>query len=261
MTGAESAYGEISLLTYGIIALAAFAGTLLASMSGTGSGLLLAPILVPLIGVKALLPVIAVGSLLGNIARAWVYRDWIDWRLFLRIGLPSVPGVFIGVLIYEWMPQTILLAVVGAFIIASIPLRRWADTLEIKPSPAGMVGCSFGFGVISGSLPAGGIVLIAMLLGMGIRGGAILGTDAAISILTNLCRVGGFSTVDLLNTQLVIIGCIIGAVTVPAAYIGRFLVVRIGIKVHTMLLDTVVALTGIYFIYEATRAWLFTPEG
>ena len=140
MTGAESVYGELSLATYGLVALAAFAGTLLSSMSGTGSSLLLAPVLVPLIGVKALLPVIAVGSLFGNMARAWVYRDWIDWRLFLKVGLPAVPGVLIGVLVYDWLPQSALLAVFGVFMIASLPIRRWTDRLELKPGKIGMIG-------------------------------------------------------------------------------------------------------------------------
>ena len=83
MTGIET---ELSLVTYAFVAMAAFAGALIASMSGSGSSLLLAPVLLPLIGIKALLPVIAVGSLFGNIARAWVYKEWIEWKLFKKVG-------------------------------------------------------------------------------------------------------------------------------------------------------------------------------
>lgn len=256
MTGAEAVTGDITLTTYAIVALAGFAGSLLASMSGTGSSLLLAPVLVPLIGVKALLPVIAIGSLFGNMARAWVYREWIDWRMFVKVGLPAAPGVLVGVMIYDWLPQSALLFIFGIFMIASLPIRRWTDKLEIKPGKAGMLGGSFGFGIIAGSVPLGGVILVAMLLGFGLRGGAILGTDAMISILTNLGRVGGFTAVELLNTQLLIIGLIIGAVTLPAAYIGRFMVQRMGVKIHTMLLDGVVILTGCYFLFEAARRWL-----
>lgn len=253
MTGMET---ELSLTTYGIVALAAFAGALLASMSGTGSSLLIAPVLVPLIGVKALLPVIAVGSLFGNIARAWVYREWIDRKLFIKVGLPAAPGVFVGVLIYDWLPQSSLLAIFGLFMIASLPIRRWTDSLKLKPNPAGVAGGSFGFGIIAGSVPLGGVVLVAMLLGFGLRGGAILGTDATISVLTNLCRVGGFTSVELLDFQLVTLGIIIGVMTVPAAYIGRYMVVRMNVNIHTKLLDGVVILTGCYFLYEATKVWL-----
>ena len=251
MTGIET---ELSLVTYAIVAIAAFAGALLASMSGSGSSLLLAPVLLPLIGIKALLPVIAVGSLFGNIARAWVYKEWIEWKLFTKVGLPAAPGVIVGVLIYDWLPQATLLAIFGLFMIVSLPIRRWTDSLKLKPSPTGVASGSFSFGIIAGSVPLGGIVLVAMLLGFGLRGGAILGTDAMISVLTNFCRVGGFTSVGLLNLQLIILGIIIGVMTIPAAYIGRYLVVRMGVKIHTVLLDGVVILTGCYFVFEAARS-------
>ncbi|HAA91136.1 MAG: hypothetical protein CMM48_05665 [Rhodospirillaceae bacterium] len=257
MTGAEPIYTEISLLTYGVIALAAFVGAVLASMSGTGSSLLLAPVLVPVFGVKALLPIIAVGSLFGNIARAWVYREWIDRKTCLKISIFCVPGVIFGVLIYDWLDQRTLLAVIGAFMILSVPVRRWSDHLEIKPSNRGMIGGSLGYGVIAGALPSGGVVLVAMLLGFGLRGGAVLGTDSVISIVTNLARVGGFGSVDLLNEQYLILGLLIGAANIPAALVARFLVTRMGLKLHTVLLDGIVTLTGIYFIYQAVRAWLY----
>jgi uncharacterized membrane protein YfcA len=256
MTGAEAATGEIGLAAYALIAACAFIGATIAAMSGTGSSLLLAPVLVPLIGVKALLPVISVGSLIGNIARVWVYRGWVDWRSFVLIAVPCVPGVVIGVLIYDWMPQLTLLSVVGVFMILSVPIRRWADRLEMRPSKPGIVAGGFGTGIISGALPSGGIVLVAMLMGMGLRGGAVLGTDAMISILTNITRVSGFGAVDLLDTQLLIIGLLCGAVQIPAAYIARFLITRMGIKLHTVILDCVVILTGLYFVAQALHTWL-----
>ena len=53
---------------------AAFLSSILGALSGFGAGILVMPFLVPLVGVKGVVPVMAVAMIIANVARIWVYR-------------------------------------------------------------------------------------------------------------------------------------------------------------------------------------------
>ena len=53
---------------------AAFFSSILGALSGFGAGILVMPFLVPLVGVKGVVPVMAVAMIIANVARIWVYR-------------------------------------------------------------------------------------------------------------------------------------------------------------------------------------------
>lgn len=56
-----------------VIALtAAFLSSILGALSGFGAGILFMPFLVPLVGVKGVVPVVAIAMLIANVARIWV---------------------------------------------------------------------------------------------------------------------------------------------------------------------------------------------
>ena len=58
-----------------VVALtAAFFSSILGALSGFGAGVLVMPFLVPLVGIKGVVPVMAVAMVIANVARIWVYR-------------------------------------------------------------------------------------------------------------------------------------------------------------------------------------------
>ena len=49
---------------------------------------------------------------------------------------------------------------------------------------------------------------------------------------------------------------VLGLILLLLHIAGQNLVVRMGINIHTKLLDSVVILTGCYFLFEAAKIWL-----
>jgi uncharacterized membrane protein YfcA len=72
--------------------LVAFAASILGGLSGFGTGLALPVFLVPLVGVKDVIPVMAVAILFNNGGRVlafWREIQWTHVRLLLALGLPA----------------------------------------------------------------------------------------------------------------------------------------------------------------------------
>jgi len=243
--------GPAGFLVLGAIA---FVGSILGGISSFGAGLIVTPFLMPIVGVKAVVPVMAVAMTIGNLSRFWVYRHQVDKRTVMRIIVPALPGVIIGTLVYDLLPQRELAILIGAFLLVSIPLRQSFAKRAVTPTTGTVVGFSGVFGLISGALPGGGVVLMPLLLGLGLVRGAIVGTDAVIGAVVSFLKIGMFGKLDLINQELLIAGLLVGLCMVPGAYGARWLIDRLHVRVHTAIIEVMVALSGLSFIWSGLAA-------
>ena len=69
-------WGTVDLV---IVLAVAFFSSILGALSGFGGGVLVMPFLVPLVGVKGVVPVMAVAMLIANVARIWVIGPRFGW--------------------------------------------------------------------------------------------------------------------------------------------------------------------------------------
>lgn len=245
----------LSPLGFLILGVVSFAGAVLGGVSSFGAGLIVTPFLVPVVGVKAVVPVMSVAMTLGNLSRFWVYRHQVDKRTVLRIMVPALPAVIAGTLVYDLLPQRELAILIGAFLLVSIPLRRSFARRAVTPTAGAVVGFSGAFGLISGALPGGGVVLMPLLLGLGLVRGAVVGTDAVIGTAVNVVKIGMFGKLDLVNQELLVAGLLVGLCMVPGAYGARWLIERLHVRLHTTIIETLVVFSGLSFIWSGLAAW------
>lgn len=242
---------ELGWLGFVALGLVAFGGAVLGGVSGFGAGLVVAPFLVPVVGVKGVVPVLAVAMTFGNLSRLWVYRRQVRPELVLRVLLPALPGVALGALVFDWLPQAPLAALLGGFLLVSIPLRRWMAKRRIVPTPAAVIGIGFLFGLVAGALPGGGVIVVPLLLGLGLAGGALVGTDAVIGAAVNVVKVVLYGGLDLMDAELLLGGVLVGLCMVPGAYAARWLIERVALSVHVALVELLVAFSGLSFLWGA----------
>jgi len=125
--------------------LVAFAASILGGLSGFGTGLVLPVFLVPLVGVTNVIPAMAVAMLLNNGSRVVAFRREIAWdhvRRLLWLGLPACVAGAYG---YTLLSANWVAALLGAFLLVSIPLRRLLKHAQLRFSP-GVAGYAFTFG-------------------------------------------------------------------------------------------------------------------
>ena len=93
--------------------------------------------------------------------------------------------------------------------------------------------------------------MIPALLGAGLTGMAVLGTDAVIGLATLVTKAVVFSSFDVLTPQLLLIGCLLGVCMIPGTYLARWLVLRTPLHVHVVAMEGVVVFGACSFLWSA----------
>jgi uncharacterized membrane protein YfcA len=241
----ETVLGDVSAVELLVIAAAAFVAGTCSGMTGFGGGLLLPPVLAPIIGVQHVVPVLSLAMLMTNGHRLWLYRKHVDRKLTGAVLITLVPAVVIGALIYLALPVEAISIVLGVFLLLSLPAGRILSRRKLRLGPAGVSMAGGLLGIMSGITPGAGILMVPVLLGAGLVGEAFLATDASISIAVNLTKAVMFNGLGGLSLDLLIVGLAIGASTIPGNYLARWILRRTSIRLHARLLELLVLVGGL----------------
>ncbi len=241
----EFALSNVSLVDLVVIGAAAFIAGTCSGMTGFGGGLLLPPILAPIIGVQPIVPVLSFAMLMTNAHRLWLYRRHADLKLIGAVLVIVVPAVVIGTTIYLALPPQVISIVLGSFLLLSIPIGRLFARRKLQLGTAGVSVAGGVVGLISGTTSGAGMLMVPILLGAGLVGEAFLATDASISIATNLTKAVIFNQLGSLPLNLLAIGLLIGACTLPGNHAARWILRRTSVRVHTRLLELIVLIGGL----------------
>jgi uncharacterized protein len=239
--------------TLAAVALLGLGAAVIGSVGGFGTGIILTAALAPLIGVKALVPVLAVAGVIINAGRFWFYRRHLDRRTFAIVLASALPFLVLGAWIYSVLDARTLGVVLGLVIIASVPLRRLLKKHAIVIGPAGLGVGGGVFGLASGVATGTGVILVSLLLGTGLSGPAVLATDALVSIALDLCKAALFQRFDLLDAQAFSTGVVIGFASIPGSAIAAWLVTRVGAKLHVLFMEALILVGGAFMLWHSWR--------
>jgi uncharacterized protein len=235
-----------------VAALAVVAATI-SGMSGFGTGVILTAALVPLIGVKAVIPVMAVAGIVINAGRFWFYRQHLDRRTLALVLAASIPFLVLGTWIYSILDARALGTVLGIAVIAFVPLRRFLHSRKIVISPPGLAVGSGIFGLATGVATGTGVILVSLLLGTGLATPAVLATDAMVSIVLDLCKAALFQRFDLLDTAAFFTGLVIGFASIPGSALAAWLVRKMHAHLHVLFMEALILVGGASMLWHSWR--------
>jgi uncharacterized membrane protein YfcA len=239
--------------TLAAVALVAMGAAIVGGMGGFGTGVILTVALVPLIGVKALVPVLAVAGVIINAGRFWFFRASLERRA-LGIALASaLPFLVLGTWLYSILDARAVGTILGVAVIASVPLRRILKHKAVTLTMPGLAIGSGVFGLASGVATGTGVILVSLLLGAGLTGPAVLATDALVSIALDLCKAALFQRFDLLDSQAFFTGAVIGIATIPGSAIAAWLATRLGAKLHVLFMEALIITGGAFMLWHSWR--------
>ena len=226
-----------------------FVAAALGGMSGFGSGLIITLFITPIIGPKAVIPVISVMMLINNASRAWFFRSHLEPKRILLIAGTAVPASALGALLYVRMDSGMVQGVLGAILMASVPLRRWMAGRMMEPNRPTVIAVSGAYGFLSSVIVGAGMLVIPILMGFGLAGPALLATDAAIAVIVNFGKIIFFGTLDALTLSLFVVAFAMGLCTIPGAWVAAWIVKRTDIRIHTLFIEILIVVGGASLIY------------
>jgi len=245
-----SLLGQLDVLTIVLVALAAFATALFHSVAGFAGALLLSVCLAPLIGVRAVVPIVALAMIISNSNRILLFRNQIDWKAYRSIMITGLPSIVIGAVIYLYLPVKAIAIVMGCFLIISIPLRRVFKKRNYSVGYRGLSLVAIVYGVVSGTVFGGGMILGPFLLGAGIVGQGLVGLIAALGLTLNITKTLVFGAGDLLNREMISLGILVGVFTIPGGMLGKWIVKNTKLEVHTIIVEALMFVGGCYFLFQ-----------
>jgi uncharacterized membrane protein YfcA len=246
-----AALTALSLTQFLSVAGMALIASVVGGVAGYGTGALMPLVLVPLVGAEPVVPIIAISALMTNSSRAAAFRRLIDWRRVLIVLAAAVPLSALGAWGYTLLTSVGASIVIGGMLMASVPLRRLLKRHEVQVSDRGLAAASVGYGLLVGGTVGSGIILLSLLMAAGLEGGAVIATDASISIVIGLVKIAVFGIAGVMSAQVVALALLIGVIAFPGAFLAKALVERMPIHLHTALLDAVVLLGGAFVILQA----------
>ena len=239
--------------TLAAVAAVALVAAVVGGVGGFGTGIILTASLVPLIGIKAVIPVLAVAGVIINAGRFWFYRASLDRRTLSLVLVSSLPFLVLGTWIYSLLDARALGTVLGILVLGFIPTRRFLAHHGVKLGDSSLVVGSGVFGLASGITSGTGVILVSLLLGSGLTGQAVLATDALTTIALDLCKAALFQRFDLLDAEAAATGVVIGVATIPGSAVAAWLVTRMGAHLHVFFIEALIFFGGSFMLWHAWR--------
>jgi len=233
---------------WAILVAAALVGSTVGGVAGFGAGVVLLPVLALVLGVRAAVVTLTVTMLLGNVSRIWWSRADIHWPVVGRYLLGAVPGTALGVALFAGTSSARLSAIIGAFLIAAVPLRRLllARHFTVRLRHFGPLGAAMG--LISALVVTTGPMITPFFLAYGLRRGAFIATEASCALAMHLVRGAGFAKLALVTRETALLGATLGATMFFGSWLGRRIVDRLSDRAFLGAIEALLILMGLHFL-------------
>jgi uncharacterized membrane protein YfcA len=248
-----SGFADVSKLQLALVAAVALFASVVGGVSGYGTGALMPLVLVPLVGAAPVVPIIAISAMFSNTSRLTAFWKYADFRRTAIVLAASLPTCVLGAWGYTRLSGAGAALVIGTMLIVSVPLRRHLKRRDFKVGDRGLALGALGYGVVVGGTAGSGVMLLSLLMAVGLQGAGVIATDAAVSIVIGIVKVGVFGIAGVVDARVIAFALLIGIVAMPGAFLARAFVERMPLHMHTAILDIVVLLGGLVMIGDALR--------
>jgi uncharacterized protein len=241
------------MLALSVLFLVALAAGALGGLVGTGSSLVLLPILVTMYGPRVAVPVMGIAAVMANVGRVAAWWRQIQWRPVLVYAVPGTPAAVLGAHTLLTISQGLVDGLLGVFFLAMIPVRRIAAARQwrVRLWQLAVAGAVVGF--LTGLILSTGPLSVPVFTGYGLSGGAFLGCEAASALLLYAGKMATFGQLGALTGPVLVRGLAIGTALMVGPYLVRTVVRRVRPHTYALLIDAVLVVAAAGMLIAACR--------
>jgi uncharacterized membrane protein YfcA len=233
-----------------VLAVGLVAGTI-SGIVGTGSSIMLMPVLVYAYGPKQAVPIMAVAAVLANVSRILAWWHEVDWRACAAYSLTGVPAAALGARTLLALPSRAVDISIGLFLIAMVPARHALARHQLKFSLWHLALGGAVIGYLTGIVVSTGPLSVPLFLFYGLTRGAFLATEAASSLGLYFSKSVTFQRFGALTGDVALKGLIAGASLMFGAFIAKRFVLRLEPEVFRLVMDAIMLMAGLAMLWNA----------
>jgi uncharacterized membrane protein YfcA len=245
---AEYNSADMGLLLILLIGL--LAGTI-SGIIGTGSSIMLIPVLAYVYGPKEAVPIMAVAAVMANLSRIMAWWREVDWRAVAAYALTGIPAAVLGARTMLILPPRAVDAAIGVFLLLMIPTRRWlaANLIQLRLPHLAAAGAGIGF--LTGIVVSTGPASVPVFIGYGLTRGAFIGTEAAASLAIYATKTITFQGSGALPIDDILKGLIVGASLMVGSFIAKPFLLRLDPETFRHIMDALLLASGASLLWRA----------
>ena len=233
-----------------VLAVGLVAGTL-SGIIGTGSSIMLMPVLVYQYGPKQAVPIMAVAAVMANLSRILAWWREVDWRACAAYSVTGIPAAALGARTLLALPSHAVDISIGLFLIAMVPVRHWLARHELKLSLWHLAVGGAVIGYITGIVVSTGPLSVPLFLFYGLTKGAFLATEAASSLGLFVTKSVTFQRFGALTPDVALQGLAAGSSLMAGAFIAKRFVIRLEPDVFRLVMDGIMIAAGLSMFWNA----------
>ena len=233
-----------------VLAVGLVAGTI-SGIVGTGSSIMLMPVLVYQYGPKEAVPIMAVAAVMANLSRILAWWREVDWRACAAYSVTGIPAAALGARTLLALP---------------VAIRRYCDRPVSDRDGAGAALA----GAASPQILAlasrdrrrrdrlshrhrgsTGPLSVPLFLFYGLTKGAFLATEAASSLGVYLSKSVTFQRFGALTLEIALKGLIAGSSLMSGAFIAKRFVLRLDADIFRLVMDAIMFAAGLSMLVNA----------
>ncbi|RBA24299.1 sulfite exporter TauE/SafE family protein [Herminiimonas fonticola] len=220
---------------------------------GTGSSIILLPILVYTFGPKQAVPIMAVAAVMANLARVMAWWKLIDWRAFAAYSITGIPAAALGARTLLALPANLINIFLGIFFIAMIPARHWLmlRNFRLRLWQLSIAGAFIGY--LTGVVLSTGPLSVPAFISYGLVKGAFIATEAASSLFLYVSKIITFGEFGAMPPNIFIKGLLVGASLMAGTFAGKIVMLKLSDQAHRYLLDVLLLFSGLSLLWAALR--------
>jgi hypothetical protein len=236
-----------------ILAVGLLAGTI-SGIVGTGSSIMLMPVLVHEYGPKQAVPIMAVAAVMANLSRILAWWRQVDWRACAAYSLTGIPAAALGARTLLALPSHTVDVAIGLFLIVMVPVRHWLARHHLKASLWHLALGGAVIGYLTGIVVSTGPLSVPLFLFYGLAKGAFLATEAASSLGLYLSKSLTFERFGALTGDVALKGLVTGSSLMFGAFIAKRFVIKLDPDVFRLVMDGIMVAAGLSMLWNATQS-------
>src|SRR5437660_4746015 len=237
-SGHDASLQGVSLSFLFVLAVGLAAGTI-SGIVGTGSSIMLMPVLISVYGPKQAVPIMAVASVLANFSRILAWWREVDWRACAAYSVTGIPAAALGARTLLALPSGAVDVTIGMFLISMVPVRHWLARHQLKANLWHLAVGGALIGYLTGIVVSTGPLSVPLFLFYGLTKGAFLATEAANSLGLYLSKSATFQRFGALDGDVAIKGLIAGSSLMAGAFIAKRFVLTLKPDVFRLIMDAI----------------------
>ena len=212
------------------------AGTI-SGIVGTGSSIMLMPVLIYQYGPKQAVPIMAIAAVMANLSRILAWWREVDWRACAAYSVTAIPTAALGARTLLVLPSRAVDISIGMFLIAMVPARHFLarHRLKLRLWHLALGGAVIGY--LTGIVVSTGPLSVPLFLFYGLARGAFLATEAASSLGMYVSKSVTFQRFGALTPDIALQGVIAGSSLMSGAFIAKRFVLRLEPEVFRRVMD------------------------